>query len=71
MHGLLTDEEDKAAAAQGWGLFHVYDLAVTQWVIRVLPAEASPNVVNLAKTGDRLAVKALRILMHGPQKEST
>ena len=70
MYDLLTAEEDKTAAAQGWGLYHVYDMAVTQWVIRVLPAEASPNVVNLARAGDRLAVKALRILMHGPQKET-
>lgn len=70
MHGLLTDLEDKTAATQGWGLYHVYDLAVSQWVIRVLPAEAAPNVTNLARAGDALAIKTLRILMHGPQKET-
>lgn len=70
MHDLLTIEEDKAAAAQGWGVYHIYDMAVDQWVIRVLPVGAQPNVVIQAKAGNPLAVKALRILMHGPQKEN-
>lgn len=70
MLDLLTIEEDKLAAAQGWALCHVYDMAVDQWVIRVLPVTAQPNIIILAKAGDSLAVKALRILMHGPQKEN-
>ena len=67
MHDLLTVEEDKAAAAQGWVLAHVYDMEVKQWVVRILPATAVPQVVALAKTGNALALKALRILAHGPE----
>lgn len=70
MFDLLSAEEDKAAAAQGWGIHHVYELEAQKWVVRVLPVEAAPVVVNLAKAGDRLALKALRILTHGPQKET-
>lgn len=64
MHDLLTADEDKLAAAQGWGLYHVYDLATTQWVIRILPAEAAPNVVNLARANHPLPLKALRLMTH-------
>lgn len=67
MFDLLSVEEDKAAAAQGWGIHHVYELEAQKWVVRVLPVEAAPVVVNLAKAGDRLALKALRILTHGPE----
>lgn len=64
MHDLLTKEEDTVAAAQGWGLYHVYDMAVNQWVIRVLPAEATNHVVNLAKQNQPLPLKALRLMMN-------
>lgn len=67
MHDLLTFEEDKVAAQQGWVLTHVYDMAVNQWVIRILPVTVVPQVVALAKTGNALALKALRILTHGPE----
>jgi hypothetical protein len=61
---LLTKEEDAQAAAQGWGLYHVYDMAVDQWVIRVLPAEATNHVVNLARNNYPLPLKALRLMTH-------
>ena len=67
MHDLMTPEEDKAAAAQGWALCHVYELEAQKWVVRVLPAGAASVVVNLAKEGNSLAVKALRLVMHGPE----
>lgn len=62
---LLTKEEDVAAAAQGWNVYHVYELEAQKWVIRVLPAEVVPGVINLAKQGNPLAIKALRLVMHG------
>lgn len=64
MHDLLTFEEDKVAESQGWGLYHVYDMAVSQWVIRILPAPAAPHVVGRARTNDALALKALRLMTH-------
>lgn len=70
MLDLLTIEEDKVAAAQGWGVYHIYDMAVDQWAVRVLPVTAQPNIIILAKQGNSLAVKALRLVMHGPQKEN-
>lgn len=79
MSDLLSIEEDKAAAKQGWGLHHVYDQDVDQWVVRVLPITFRPPlpdaktagayVVNLARSGDGLAQKALQILMHGVPKK--
>lgn len=62
MHDLLTKEEDAIAAQQGWGLYHVYDMAVDQWVIRILPATATPHVVTLAKANQPLPLKALRLM---------
>ena len=64
MHDLLTIEEDKIAAAQGWGLYHVYDMVVNQWVIRILPAEAATAVVALARNNQPLPLKALRLMTH-------
>jgi hypothetical protein len=64
MHDLLTIEEDKVAAAQGWGLHHVYDMAVDQWVIRILPAQATEAVINLARANHPLPLKALRLMTH-------
>lgn len=63
-HDLLTAEEDKLAAAQGWGLHHVYDMAVNQWVIRILPAAATDSVINLAKLNQPIPLKALKLMMH-------
>ena len=62
MNDLLSIEEDKQAAAQGWGLHHVYDMAVNQWGIRILPAEAATQVVNMARAGQALPLKAIRLM---------
>ena len=78
MFDLLTTEEDKIAASQGWAICHVYDLEVTQWVIRILSLGLQPpqnnsegagaHVVNLARMGQPVAQKALKLLMHGAPK---
>ena len=64
---LLTIEEARAAAAQGWSLGHVYDLATRRWRVMVLgmpSAEAvSQHVVHLARNGQPLALKALSLVM--------
>lgn len=78
-HDLLTADEDKIAATQGWGIFHVYDQGVSQWVIRILSLGLQPphnhseaagvHVVGLARSGQPVAQKALKILMHGVPKK--
>lgn len=70
MHDLLTVEEDKVAAAQGWGIFHVYDHP--RWGIRILSQGLMPphnnseaagaHVVALARSGQPTAQKALKLL---------
>lgn len=59
---LLTVEEDAQAAAQGWGLHHVYDLATHKWGARVLPAQAAPHVMHLARANHALPLKAMKII---------
>lgn len=61
-HDLLTLAEDAEAAKQGWGLHHVYEMEVRQWVIRILPPEAAPHVVTLARANHPLPLKALRLM---------
>ena len=68
MNDLLTIEEDAEAAAQGWGLHHVYELELKQWVVRILPAEATPHVVTLARNNQVLPLKALRLMMNYTRK---
>ncbi len=65
--GLLTTEETTLAASQGWGVHHVYELEAQKWVIRILPSTTAQGIVNLARQGNPLATKALRLVMHGPE----
>lgn len=65
--GLLTKEESLVAFAQGWSVHHVYELEAQKWVIRILPSDAAAGVVNLARQGNMLATKALRLVMHGAE----
>ena len=75
MFDLLSVEEDQAAAAHGWQLCLVYDLATSRWLNQVLPydvrftgaAHASAAVIEQAKSGSALALKALRLVMQGHQ----
>ena len=79
MFDLMTTEEDKVAASQGWGLHHVYDLDTSAWVIKVLSQGLNPphnnsdgagiHVVALARAGQPVAQKALKLLMHGVPKK--
>lgn len=68
---LLTIDEDKAAAAQGWSLNHVFDLELDKWRVMVLghpSAEiAGQAVVHLARQGSPLAQKALGLIMKSNQ----
>ncbi|NQW81317.1 MAG: hypothetical protein HQ445_09105 [Polaromonas sp.] len=76
---LLNAHEAAEAAALGWALHHVYDLRLGRWSVAVLPARpgiepltsaahAGAFVVGLARSGNALAVKALRLVMasHSP-----
>jgi hypothetical protein len=62
MLDLLTKDEDKVAADLGWGLYHVYDANVSQWIIRILPADAAEKVVGMARANNPVAIKALRLM---------
>ena len=76
MTELLTTEEFAAAAAMGWTLCDVYDSDLERWMIVVMPLtigqqpmanaeQAGSFVINLARQGHALAVKALQIVMAG------
>jgi hypothetical protein len=67
----LTTEERAAAAAQGWGLFHVFDLARGRWNLAVLPPRFGPGmhaertlraVIEQARNNHPVALKALRLI---------
>ena len=72
MYDLLTIEEDKQAAAGGWSLEYVYDTKTSRWVVQILPrsfmkpfhfADAmAARVVGMARMGDPLSIKALRLM---------
>lgn len=72
MYDLLTIEEDQEAAASGWSLEYVYDIKSGRWVVQILPllfikpfhyADAmATQVVGMARLGNPLALKALRLV---------
>jgi len=68
---LLTKEEDAAAQSQGWSLGHVYDLASKKWSVQVygMPSceKAGAFVVNQARMGSALAIRALRLIQESHQ----
>lgn len=78
---LLNPKETAIAAAMGWSVRHVYDLRSARWLVLVMPAvlgsaplptaeSAGIFVINLARQGNALAVKAMRLVMasHAPYK---
>lgn len=69
MRDLLTAEEDAAAALDGWGLHDVYDLSAQRWRVMVLGTPnaetASRRVVERARQGSAIALKALRLVVKG------
>ena len=66
----LTKEERAEAAAQGWGLFQIYDLDKCRWHMNVLPlsfgghtaAQAQGLVINQARARHPLSMRALRLM---------
>ncbi len=68
---LLTKEEDVQASSQGWSLGHVYDLNTKRWSVQVygMPSceKAGAFVVNQARMGSALAIKALRLIQESHQ----
>ncbi len=65
MFDLLTEDEDAVAAAQGWGLHPVFDLSSTRWHVMALPRGAGENIVQHARMGSPLHIKALRLIQAG------
>ena len=62
MYDLLTVEEDKAAALLGWAVQYVFDLQRKKWTVQIFPGELGTAVVNMARQGDALAIKTLRLV---------
>lgn len=67
----LTKEERAEAAAQGWGLFHIYDMQRQRWHMNVLPLAIGPDstvmgamnhVLSQARFNHPLSIKALRLM---------
>lgn len=64
---LLTKDERAIATKLGWDVHHVFDLETQKWCVRILPTTSLGGVIHLAKTGNPLATKALRLVMHGAE----
>jgi len=68
---LLTPLEVVEAAAQGWSLSHVFDLASGKWRVMVLGMPSAETagqfVVNQARMGSTLAQKALGFVVKSNQ----
>lgn len=67
---LLTDEELAHAAVHGWRPDRVFDLDTNKWRVMLFdPKNNTPpylvalNVVGKAKTGDKVAIKSLKLMM--------
>lgn len=75
MNDLLTNQEQQHAAAQGWHACHVYDVAAARWRVEVLPTnhptasavEAQAHVYQLARAGDKVAIRALQLVVRSHQ----
>lgn len=74
----LSNRETQYAAAQGWQLCDVFDLASSRWCVEVLPtkeneiksAAAMQRVVyDLAACNDSVAIHALRIIVRSHQSK--
>ena len=71
MTDLMTREEDKHAAAQGWAVKDVYDLQSARWRVMILSTNpvhpyadaALAHVIGQARAGVPLAQKALKHVM--------
>lgn len=73
---MLTPQETADARSQGWALCEVYDLKTARITRRILPSDGfavpfnrvdliTTAVVNRAKQGEALALRALQLLVKG------
>lgn len=68
----FSPEETQQAAAQGWGVYEIYDLQKNMIVLELMPhdlsrtsqAELQQHIVQAAKSGNALAIKALTVVAH-------
>mgnify|MGYP003442864090 CR=1 FL=1 len=75
---LLEDHEAKSAHAQGWQLCHVFDAGNRTTCPQILPLaftrpfdtseKAARWVINRAQNGDKVAMKAINLVMKGLKK---
>ena len=79
MTDLLTTEESEQAAQQGWQLCYVFDQDRSRWIVEVLPTAEhrvksarfmQTVVLNLARSKDPVALRAMALVMksHTPEK---
>jgi hypothetical protein len=76
---LLSSEDSAKARAEGWQMYFVFDSKARVWLQRAMPLKFDKTWPHLpafltrliaqAKTGDALAIKALRMTAKPPQKE--
>lgn len=79
MNDLLTNQERQHAAVQGWHACHVYDVAAARWCVEVLPTnhpiasavDAQTHVYQLARAGDKVAIRALQLVVQSHQRGAT
>ena len=68
--GLLSEEEQVHATMHGWRPGHVFDQSTNKWRVmlfdpenKLSPYSVGLNVVRRAKTGDKVAIKSLKLMM--------
>lgn len=67
---MLSESDTAAAAEQGWALEFIYDLGKARCLLTVMPTafpvvpawEARLNLVARARRGERLAIRALKLI---------
>ncbi len=75
MYDLLSIEEDSEAAKRGWSVEYVFDCKTRKLVVLILPRHFAPpwphapaataGVIQAARDGDRLSIKALGLMTRG------
>lgn len=71
---VLLPRETEQAAAEGWGLFWVFDLGPKKWRLMALYTNGNANqdageyVVSRARMGHPICTKALQLIMESIQK---
>jgi len=78
MLDLFTEAEDIETRQIGWSVEYVFDCKTDRFVVAILPTHFTPQfphagaagnlVLQQARAGNRLAVKALQLFRRGFQK---